>query len=148
MQKSITINNTIKKFNKKIIIDGDKSLSIRFALIASQAIGKSKAFNILRSADLFSSLKILRKLGIKILLKKNYCEIIGQGINGFHYKKNLTLDAENSGTLGRCILGALIRSPYKIKLIGDNKASNQYLLKKQKLNASRKRLRKAKCMDI
>ena len=125
MQKSIKINNAIKKFNKKIKIDGDKSLSIRFALLASQAIGKSKAFNILRSTDLVSSLKILRKLGIKIQLKKNYCEIIGQGVNGFHYKKNLTLDAENSGTLGRCILGTLVRSPYKIKLIGDNSLSKR-----------------------
>ena len=125
MQKSIKINSAIKKFNKKIKVDGDKSLSIRFALLASQAIGKSKAFNILRSADLVSSLKILRKLGIKIQLKKNYCEIIGQGVNGFHYKKNLTLDAENSGTLGRCILGALVRSPYKIKLIGDNSLSKR-----------------------
>ncbi len=125
MQKSIKINSAIKKFNKKIKVDGDKSLSIRFVLLASQAIGKSKAFNILRSADLVSSLKILRKLGIKIQLKKNYCEIIGQGVNGFHYKKNLTLDAENSGTLGRCILGALVRSPYKIKLIGDNSLSKR-----------------------
>ena len=49
MQKFIIINHTIKKFNKKIKIDGDKSLSIRFALLASQAIGKSKAYNILRS---------------------------------------------------------------------------------------------------
>ena len=125
MQRAITINNTIKEFNKKIEVDGDKSLSIRFALLASQAIGKSRAFNILRSEDLLSTLKILRKLGIKIFLKKNYCEIIGQGINGFNYKKNLTLNAENSGTLGRCILGTLVRSPNKIKLIGDKSLSRR-----------------------
>ncbi len=125
MQRAITINNTIKEFNKKIKVDGDKSLSIRFALLASQAIGKSRAFNILRSEDLLSTLKILRKLGIKIFLKKNYCEIIGQGINGFNYKKNLTLNAENSGTLGRCILGTLVRSPNKIKLIGDKSLSKR-----------------------
>ena len=125
MQRAITINNTIKEFNKKIKVDGDKSLSIRFALLASQAIGKSRAFNILRSEDLLSTLKILRKLGIKIFLKKNYCEIIGQGISGFNYKKNLTLNAENSGTLGRCILGALVRSPNKIKLIGDKSLSKR-----------------------
>ena len=125
MQRLIIINNTIKKFNKKIKIDGDKSLSIRFVLIASQAIGKSKAFNILNSKDLISSVNILRKLGIKILLKKNYCEIIGQGVNGFFYKKNLILDAGNSGTLGRCVLGSLVRSPYKIKLTGDPSLSKR-----------------------
>ena len=125
MKKKIIINDGIKKFNKKIEIDGDKSLSIRFLLIASQAIGRSKAFNILHSEDLISSIKILRKLGIKIIFKKNHCEIIGQGINGFNYKKNLTLDAGNSGTLGRCVLGALVRSPYKIKLIGDDSLSKR-----------------------
>ena len=37
----------------------------------------------------------------------------------FFTKKNLTLDAGNSATVGRCLLGSLVRSPYKIKLIGD-----------------------------
>jgi len=36
---------------------------------------------------------------------------------GFKYKKNLTLDASNSGTLGRLLLGLLIKTPKKIKLI-------------------------------
>ena len=125
MPKPITINKKIEKFNKTIQVDGDKSLSIRFVLLASQAIGKSKAFNILHSADLISSINILRKLGIKIFLNKNYCEVYGQGVNGFHYKKNLTLDAGNSGTLGRCILGCLIQSPYKIKLVGDTSLSKR-----------------------
>ena len=87
MQKSIKINNAIKKFNKKIKIDGDKSLSIRFALLASQAIGKSKAFNILRSSDLVSSLKILRKLGIKIQLKKITVKLLGKVLMDFIIKK-------------------------------------------------------------
>ena len=33
--------------------------------------------------------------------------------------KNITINAQNSGTLGRLILGLLINSPFKIKLIGD-----------------------------
>ena len=51
MPRPIVINNTIKDFNKKITVDGDKSLSIRFALLASQAIGKSRAYNLLKSSD-------------------------------------------------------------------------------------------------
>ena len=49
--KFIEIDEKIKKFNKKIIVDGDKSLSIRWALIASQAFGISKARNLLKSED-------------------------------------------------------------------------------------------------
>ena len=56
MKKKAYINEKIKKFNKEIIVPGDKSISIRFVLLASQAIGKSVAYNILRSQDVLSAL--------------------------------------------------------------------------------------------
>ena len=116
MPKHVKINQKIKPFNKVIKVPGDKSLSIRWALLASQAIGKSKAYNLLKSEDVMSTLKGLRKLGVKIKFYKNYCEIYGVGINGFKYKKNLTIDAGNSGTFGRLILALLIKSPFKVLL--------------------------------
>ena len=125
MNKVICIKNKIKDFNKTITVDGDKSLSIRWALLASQAKGKSKAYNLLMSEDVLFTLKCLKKLGIKVNLNKKYCEIIGKGINNFNYKKNLILNAGNSGTLGRLILALLIRSPFKIKLIGDRSLSKR-----------------------
>ena len=114
-----------EKFNKQIQVTGDKSLSIRWVLLASQAIGKSKGYNLLMSEDVLAAINSIKKLGIKIKLNKNYCEIFGNGINGFEYKKNLTIDAKNSGTLGRLILGLLIKSPQKIKLIGDKSLSKR-----------------------
>ncbi len=123
--KYISIDRKINTFNKTIEVDGDKSLSIRWALLASQAIGSSKAFNLLRSEDTLNTLKCLKKLGVKIKLSKKYCEIEGRGINGFLYKKNLTLNAGNSGTLGRLLLPLLIKSPYKIKIIGDKSLSKR-----------------------
>ncbi len=125
MPKSIVIKKSIQNFNGKVNVDGDKSLSIRFCLIASQGIGKSKAYNLLMSEDILSTINCLRRLGIQINYKKNYCEINGLGINGFNYKKNITLDAGNSGTLMRCLSGCLIRSPYKIKFIGDKSLSKR-----------------------
>ena len=64
MKKKAYINEKIKKFNKKIIVPGDKSISIRFILMASMAVGKSTAFNILRSEDVLNSLYALKKLSI------------------------------------------------------------------------------------
>ena len=125
MNKIIYINKKINNFKKKITVEGDKSLSIRWALLASQAFGKSRAYNLLNSEDVLNTLSCLKKLGVKINLKKNYCEIKGNGINSFNYKKNLTLNAGNSGTLGRLILALLIRSPYKIKLMGDRSLSRR-----------------------
>ena len=125
MTKPVFINEKIKNFKKKITISGDKSLSIRWALMASQATGKSRAYNLLNSEDVLSTINCLKKLGIKINLQKNYCEIIGPGLNSFDFKKNLTLNAGNSGTLGRLILGLLIHCPHKIKLIGDKSLSKR-----------------------
>ena len=67
MSNLIKINKKISSFNKKITMDGDKSLSIRWALLASQATGKSKAYKILRSEDVISTLNCLKKLGIRLL---------------------------------------------------------------------------------
>ena len=77
MGNLIVINKKIKPFNQKINVDGDKSLSIRWALLASQAKGKSKAYNLLKSDDIISTLNCLKKLGVKINLKSNFCEIYG-----------------------------------------------------------------------
>ena len=87
MTKPVFINKKIKNFKKKITISGDKSLSIRWALMASQATGKSRAYNLLNSEDVLSAIKCLKKLGTKIIIKKKYCEIIGFGLNNFEYKK-------------------------------------------------------------
>jgi len=125
MKNSIKINKIIKPYKTTLNIEGDKSLSIRWALLASQAIGKSRAYNLLRSEDVISTLKCLIKLGIKIKLTKNFCEITGNGINGFTYKKNIILDSGNSGTLGRLILGLLVHSKKKIKIIGDESLSRR-----------------------
>ena len=125
MSKILFIKNKLKDFNKKIQVSGDKSLSIRWVLLASQATGKSKAYNLLMSEDVLAAIDSIKKLGIKVRMHKGYCEIFGNGINGFKYKKNLTINARNSGTLGRLILGLLIKSPYKIKLVGDKSLSKR-----------------------
>ena len=125
----IKIKTKIKKFNKVLSIDGDKSISIRWALIASQSEFKSKSENLLLSEDVINTLKCLRKLGVKIKISKNFCEITGVGLNGFKYKKNLTLDAGNSGTLGRLIMGLLTHTKLSIKLKGDKSLSKRDFLR-------------------
>ena len=125
MPESLLIKDKIKKFNKKIKVTGDKSLSIRWVLLASQATGKSIAHNLLMSEDVLAAINSIKKLGINVKIYKDYCEVFGNGINGFNFKKNLTINAQNSGTLGRLILGLLIKSPIKIKLVGDKSLSKR-----------------------
>ena len=125
MSKVIHINQKIKNFNKKINVSGDKSLSIRWVLFSSLASGISKARNLLMSEDVIAAIKAIKKFGIKVKIYKNLCEVHGKGINGYKYKKNITINAQNSGTLGRLILGFLIDTPYPIKIIGDRSLSKR-----------------------
>ena len=126
LMKQIFFNKEkVKTFHKTIQVTGDKSLSVRWVLFSSLAKGKSKAYNLLKSEDVLAAIKAIRKFGIKVNLKKNYCEIFGNGLFGYKYKKNIVINAENSGTLGRLILGILIDAKYPIKLIGDKSLSKR-----------------------
>jgi len=125
MPNSIIFKEKIKSFNKEITVSGDKSISIRWVLFSSLASGISKAENLLMSEDVLAAIKTIKKLGIKVKLDKKICKVYGKGINGYQFKKNLTLNAENSGTLGRLILGFLIDTKYPIKLIGDKSLSKR-----------------------
>jgi 3-phosphoshikimate 1-carboxyvinyltransferase len=124
--KNIFYNTTvINKFKKKIIVSGDKSLSIRWVLFSSLAKGVSVAKNLLLSEDVLAAISAIKKLGLKVKISHNQCKIYGKGIDGFKYRKNITIDAKNSGTLGRLILGLLINSLYEIKLVGDQSLSKR-----------------------
>ena len=125
MSNKIVLKKKINKFNKKIFVPGDKSLSIRWVLIASLANGISKAQNLLMSEDVIAALKSIKKLGVKVIYNNKICKIYGVGIDGYKYKKNIIIDAQNSGTLGRLILGLLIDSSESIKIIGDKSLSKR-----------------------
>ncbi len=125
MPNKIIFNKRINNFNRKITIPGDKSLSIRWVLISSLSKGVSKSQNLLFSEDVLAAIQAVRKLGIKVIIKNKICKIYGKGIDGYKYKKNLTINAKNSGTLGRLILGLLIDSPVPIKMIGDKSLSKR-----------------------
>ena len=72
-----------------------------------------------------AAIKAINKLGIKTNYKNKEFTIYGKGINGYNYKKNLVINAENSGTLGRLLLGLLINCKHTIKLIGDKSLSKR-----------------------
>jgi len=125
MKKIAHINEKIKSFNKKIYIPGDKSLSIRWILMASQAVGTSIAYNLLESEDVQSALNAIKKLGINYKINKKNCKIYGKGLNGFSFKNNTTINAGNSGTLARLIFGLLVKSKNQIILKGDQSLSKR-----------------------
>ncbi len=129
MNKAVSIYKKIKNYNTKITVDGDKSISIRALMLASWGLGKSKIKNLPDSEDVKSTINCLKKLGVQINKRGENYEIFGNGINSFVYKKGIVLNAGNSGTCARLILGLLIASNIKIKLTGDESLSKRDFLR-------------------
>tara|TARA_Y200000002_G_scaffold57852_1_gene43118 strand:- start:3526 stop:4851 length:1326 start_codon:yes stop_codon:yes gene_type:complete len=125
MANHISIRHKINSFDKKIKVSADKSISIRSVLLASQAVGTSKISNLLESEDVLNSLKVIKKLGVDYTKRKNTYYIKGFGLNSFKIKKKTILNAGNSGTLARLILGLLVKSKSQVKLIGDKSLSKR-----------------------
>ena len=120
MTKLISINNKIPFFKKKtIFVEGDKSISIRFILLSSLSKGKCIGKNLLKSEDVISAIKSIKKLGIKIKLNNKICEVYGKGLRGYNYKKNIILNAGNSGTTARLICASVIDAKHHIRVTGD-----------------------------
>ena len=90
MSSHIIIKNKIRSFNKRITVSGDKSISIRCVLLASQGIGTSKIFNLLESEDVINALKSIRKLGVSYRkFKKFYRLFLASFVNASYSRKNL-----------------------------------------------------------
>jgi 3-phosphoshikimate 1-carboxyvinyltransferase len=128
---SLVINKPIDNFDKKIVVDSDKSISIRSFLIGSISEGVSSVQNVLESEDVFSTINCLRKLKIKILYigDKTY-KIFGRGLGSYMPKNSLKLNFGNSGTLARLMIGILASTPnININIFGD-KSLNKRSMKK------------------
>ena len=119
---NLLINKKIIPYKKTISVDSDKSISIRSFLIGAISQNVSIAHNILESDDVFSTIKCLRKLGVKITkLKYNNYIIFGKGFGSLYIKKNEKLNFGNSGTLARLLVGILSTSPgIEVNLTGDH----------------------------
>jgi len=128
---SVRINSKIKQFKKTIQVDSDKSISIRSFLIGAISQDISKANNVLESEDVYSTIKCLEKLGVKIkkIKPKSYL-IYGKGLGSLFAKKNLQLNFGNSGTLARLLIGILSTTPnIELKIQGDRSLNKRNMKK-------------------
>ncbi len=123
---NLTTKSQIQPFQKTIEVDPDKSISIRSFLISSISHNISKLQNILESDDVFSTIKCLKKLGVKIdkLRSKTYL-VYGKGLGSLTAKKNIALNFGNSGTLARLLIGILSTTPNLELKIGGDKSLNK-----------------------
>ena len=117
----LVIKKKINSFNKTITVDSDKSISIRSVLIGSISQNISQVKNILESEDVKSSIRCLKKLGVKIVKKNKIYYVHGKGLGSLTTRKNTKLNFGNSGTLARLLIGILSTTPnIDVILTGDH----------------------------
>ncbi len=132
---NLNIQNKILSFNKDIEVDSDKSISIRSFLIGAISNDISTAKNVLESDDIMSTVKCLKKLGVKIKKQKSKTYLIyGKGLGSLTAKKNIQLNFGNSGTLARLLIGVLSTTPdINVKISGDHSLNKRNMKKLIKL---------------
>ena len=97
---------------------GDKSISHRYAMIASLAEGPSEITHFSAAADCRSTLDCFSRLGVKSEVQGDRVRIAGAGLGGLR-KPRRTLDAGNSGTTMRMLAGILSGQDFRSTLDGD-----------------------------
>ena len=87
---AVITSKKIRSFKKVIQVDSDKSISIRSFLIGAISHNISQIKNVLESEDVYSTIKCLKKLGVKIrrIKKKEYL-IYGKGLGSLHRSQQL-----------------------------------------------------------
>ena len=124
MKKSFTLKSAkSKSLNGIIYVPTDKSMSIRALILSSICLGNSKIYNLLESEDVLNTLKSLKILGVKILKKKGFHEIYGNG--GIFKNPNKNLYLGNSGTGLRLLTGLLASRNLDVTLTGDRSLSSR-----------------------
>jgi len=111
------------KLKGELALPGDKSISHRAVILGAIANGTTTIRNFLVAEDTLSTIKIFQKMGVKItpikeIKKTKTVQIEGVGLHGLAEPKS-SLDAGNSGTAIRLLLGVLAGQKFKSEITGD-----------------------------
>jgi 3-phosphoshikimate 1-carboxyvinyltransferase len=107
-----------------VVLPGDKSISHRYAMLASIAEGTSVIGHFAASCDCHSTLRCLRTLGVDLHESGDTVTIHGRGLRGLKTPGEI-LDAGNSGTTVRLMSGILAGHPFESSITGDQSLSNR-----------------------
>jgi len=109
-----------KKIVGKLIVAGDKSISHRSLIIASQIIGTTSISGLLEGEDVLRTADALRSLGVNIERKSEGNWIVeGVGVGGLSESADV-LDMGNSGTGARLLMGLVSTYNFTTFFSGDD----------------------------
>ncbi len=114
----------VARVSGDICLPGDKSISHRYALIASIAEGPSHIHHFSTGADCHSTLGCVRGLGIGVEEQGTDVVIHGRGLDGLRAPAG-DLDAGNSGSTIRMLSGILAAQSFTSRIVGDASLSRR-----------------------
>ena len=108
-----------------IRVPGDKSISHRSLILASQVTGKTRIHGLLEADDVMNTAKALGLLGVSIIKNPdNTWTVHGVGAGGLT-ESHAVLDMGNSGTAARLLMGLVTPYPFATFFAGDESLSKR-----------------------
>lgn len=105
-------------------VAGDKSITHRAIILSSLSQGKTEIHDPLLGADCLSTLEIFKQFGVEYELTDKKLIINSPGFENFIFT-NPMLDAGNSGTTARLLMGVLSAFDATLTLVGDASLSKR-----------------------
>ena len=119
------IERVTRGLTGEVVIPGDKSISHRSVILAGLAEGPTEIVHWLEAADCLSTLEGMKRLGAGITHRgEGMLTVHGVGWNNLREPESV-LDAGNSGTMLRLLLGALAPQPFLTTFMGDASLSRR-----------------------
>lgn len=117
-------NRVIEKIKKglrgELTIPGDKSVSHRSVMLSALGDTPVRITNFLPSADCMSTVGVMRSLGAGVeVISPTELVVTGRGLHGLQEPERV-LDAGNSGTTLRLMMGMLAPQPFVSVFTGDS----------------------------
>ncbi|WP_407398870.1 3-phosphoshikimate 1-carboxyvinyltransferase [Anaerovibrio sp.] len=114
------INKALKALRGEVIIPGDKSVSHRSVMLSALGDTPVHITNFLPSADCLSTVGVMRALGAKVdIISDTELIVKGNGLHGLQEPATI-LDAGNSGTTLRLMMGMLAPQKFVSVFTGDS----------------------------
>ncbi|MBW6464393.1 MAG: 3-phosphoshikimate 1-carboxyvinyltransferase [Bacillota bacterium] len=113
----IIITNKPERLSGELIMPGDKSITHRALIFGALAKGITEIKGYLDAEDCRSTIKCLRRLGVNISARRGRLLVEGRNMQMAESAK--VLDAGNSGTTARLLLGLLAGQPFSAVVTGD-----------------------------
>ncbi len=116
----IIITNPPEKLSGEAAMPGDKSISHRAAVIGALAHGTTEVQGFLRGEDCLATIRCLKALGVELHFVRGKLIIRGRGRHLASPGEAPLLDAGNSGTTARLLMGLLAGQRFGAILTGDS----------------------------